>query len=267
MYDLNSSAEASPERPVVVDPALPFADVVGSGLSRLTQHRARRLVGRGDRLSDGPASALSVVVEGVACLTDVESGLCLAMVRPGGVLGPISAGGGAVTPSGVWLTDGEVVDLTSSDLAALPPKRLIPLIEETSRLYWTSLAAESVCSRRHQAAPRLARWILALFEEARLDFAEIEQSTLAELSGLQRTSVCAAMARLQREGGLKVVRGRVLLRNPAALTAAACRCGRPTPEPSPHRRATEGNPGAVVKAPGRGRRPPQRVPYASGVLT
>lgn len=192
------------------------------GLTELAARGRRRRVRRGARLE--PGSGLSVVLKGVACLTDVDTGLCLAMIRPGGALGPLMMDGRALH-TGLWLTDGEVLDLLPSDLGPLRPDVFEAVRTAATRSHCAALAAELICSRRHQAAPRLARWVLDLCDNEAHAVAILDQMTLATLSGMQRTSVCAVMSRLQRTGGLKVVRGKVTLRNMDALAEIACRCG------------------------------------------
>lgn len=172
---------------------------------------------------------MSIVGKGVACLTDPASGLCLALIGPGVPLAPPSADRLDRPQSGFWMTDGQVLDLSLSDLSDLPRDTFIGMFDAMTRRHCAALAVESICARRHQAAPRLARWLLRLFDDDAPAVVVIDQTVLAGMAGLQRTSVCAAMARLQKTGALKVTRGRVLLRNRAALSEIACPCGAHAP--------------------------------------
>lgn len=164
-------------------------------------------------------SCLRVVTEGVVAMIHDEAGLCTAVLSRGHPLAPLAG-------SGRWLTDGAYVDLPFEVLCAnLGPDAALRLWARASVLSRATVETELVCALRHTASRRLARWLLDLLKVG--ETAVLTQAQLAELSGLQRTSVCAAMASLQTAKALKVTRGRIRLRSHEALEGLACEC-RPT---------------------------------------
>jgi hypothetical protein len=159
---------------------------------------------------------LRVVTAGVVAMRREGQGLCTAMVGRGQPL----AG------SGAWITDGAFVDLSFAQVSEhLGAERALALWEQAAAYSRTAVEVELGCAVRHSAAQRFARWlsqVLGVQNEALLT-----QAQLAELSGLQRTSVCAAMASLQTKQALKVIRGRIRLRSLQALESQACDCRAP----------------------------------------
>ena len=177
------------------------------------QFRARA----GDALNHvGHVSCLRIVTDGVVAMTHDEAGLCTAILSRGQALAPLAR-------SGRWLTDGAYVDLPFERLCeSLGPDAALELWAEASVLSRATVETELVCALRHTATRRLARWLLDLLKVK--ETAVLTQAELAELTGLQRTSVCAAMASLQTAGALNVTRGRIKLRSYETLESLACEC-------------------------------------------
>lgn len=195
--------------------AVGFLETLAPGLASLGVMQTAR---RGDplRLSRSEPG-VRLVTRGVLCLTHGESGLCTALVGEGAPAGP---------SSGRWLTDGAFTDIAFDALhERFGGPTALAVWRHAADLSRASVEAELVCLVRHAASRRLGRWILALVRD--VDTTLITQTELARLAGLQRTSVCAAMSTLQARGALKVTRGRIDLRNRAALEREACRCGAP----------------------------------------
>jgi len=89
----------------------------------------------------------------------------------------------------------------------------------------TKLHRAVLCAATHSLQGRLCRWLLETRERAgaTADLA-ITQENLANLLGVQRTSVTFIIAALQAEGAVQTRRGRLLIREPRALEARACSC-------------------------------------------
>lgn len=164
----------------------------------------------------GNVSCLRIVTEGVVAMTHHEAGLCTAVLSRGQPLAPLAR-------SGRWLTDGAYVDLPFERLGeCLGQEAALGLWAKASALSRAAVEAELVCALRHTASRRFARWFLDVLKVKEIGL--LTQVQLAELSGLQRTSVCAAMASLQTAGALKVTRGRIKLRSYETLESLACEC-------------------------------------------
>lgn len=185
-------------------------DLAGLGLVRRAS--------RGTGLSRGnPARpGIGFVVSGVAFLTHAPTGLCMAPVSAGQTLG-------AAGLSGVWMTDGERLDIAfDAMISHYGAETALAIYARAEAQARAAVEAELACALSHRAGPRFARWILRLVEAQPVIL--LNQAELARLSGLQRTSVCAAMATLQDTGGIKVMRGRIDVRDVAAVERLACTC-------------------------------------------
>ena len=205
----SASMHASPHPPVL----RAFEDLA-PGLAALgTTHRTSR----GDMLSPArTSSTLRVVTEGVACLSDSTSNLCVAMVQKDIPLGRMSPG--------TWLTDGALTEVPfQSIIETYGAEVAMAVCTRAADLSRTVVETELVCAIRHEASQRLARWMQPLLAQEQT--VTLTQIKLAQLAGLQRTSVCAAMATLQHAGALKVTRGRIRLQDYEVLRGQACGCG------------------------------------------
>jgi CRP-like cAMP-binding protein len=88
-----------------------------------------------------------------------------------------------------------------------------------------ALGVEAACNARHTALQRLAKWIARLHaadgEERGIS---ITQGELADMLGVQRTSVNAACRHLQDRGALRIRRARLVVLDQEELSQAACDC-------------------------------------------
>jgi CRP-like cAMP-binding protein len=82
-----------------------------------------------------------------------------------------------------------------------------------------------VCNTLHRLEERLCRWLVQASDRVG-DTLALTQEHLAGLLGVQRTTVTMICRRLQAEGILNVRRGRISIRDPAALEAKSCDCVR-----------------------------------------
>jgi CRP-like cAMP-binding protein len=81
------------------------------------------------------------------------------------------------------------------------------------------------CNALHGVEARLARSLLEALERSRDGLAlPVTQETLAEMLGVQRTTVTAAVAQLQASGALRSTRGLVEVVDPEMLESTACVC-------------------------------------------
>jgi len=82
-----------------------------------------------------------------------------------------------------------------------------------------------VCNTAHRLEERLCRWLVQASDRVG-DTLALTQEHLAGLLGVQRTTVTMICRRLQEDGVLNVRRGRIMIRDAAALEAKACDCVR-----------------------------------------
>jgi CRP-like cAMP-binding protein len=93
---------------------------------------------------------------------------------------------------------------------------------------WISLQAQhmAVCNARHSAEARFSRWLLLAAERMECDILPMTQENIAGLLGLRRTSVTLIAQKLQDADVIKYSRGKIAVRNIAALRSAGCDCCR-----------------------------------------
>src|SRR5262245_12490954 len=80
------------------------------------------------------------------------------------------------------------------------------------------------CNTMHHVQERLCRWLLQAHDRIGGDTLPLTQEFLSGMLGVQRTTVTAICRMLQADGVLDVRRGRIHIRNLAALQRKACAC-------------------------------------------
>lgn len=92
-------------------------------------------------------------------------------------------------------------------------------------LLLTESRQDVACNALHTVEARVSRWVLEALERGRHgDVLPVTQEALAQMLGVQRTTVTAAMAGLQARGALRTARGVISVINEAALERDACCC-------------------------------------------
>ena len=81
-----------------------------------------------------------------------------------------------------------------------------------------------VCNALHLTEERCCRWLLATHDRAGDNIIHLTQESLAEMLGVQRTTVTAITASLQERGLIRTHRGRVEVIDRQGLERAACEC-------------------------------------------
>ena len=83
-----------------------------------------------------------------------------------------------------------------------------------------------LCNRMHEVDSRLARWLLASADRMESDSLNLTQEFLAQMLGVQRSTVTVAAGDLQRAGLIGYSRGKIHILDRARLSATACECYR-----------------------------------------
>ena len=81
-----------------------------------------------------------------------------------------------------------------------------------------------LCNRMHEVDARLARWLLTSADRMESDSLNLTQEFLAQMLGVQRSTVTVAAGDLQRAGMIGYSRGKINLLDRSALTKVACEC-------------------------------------------
>jgi CRP-like cAMP-binding protein len=81
-----------------------------------------------------------------------------------------------------------------------------------------------LCNRMHEVDARLARWLLTSADRMESESLHLTQEFLAQMLGVQRSTVTVAAGELQRAGMIGYSRGKINIVDRAALTRVACEC-------------------------------------------
>lgn len=86
-------------------------------------------------------------------------------------------------------------------------------------------AIQSVaCNALHAVEARFCRWLLSCQDRVDADTVHLTQELLADMLGVQRTTVTAVAGSLQNKGLIRYRRGVVDILNRGGLEAIACEC-------------------------------------------
>jgi DNA-binding MarR family transcriptional regulator len=101
-------------------------------------------------------------------------------------------------------------------------------LRDTFNRYADALLAQTMqsiaCNALHTIEERCCRWLLTTQDRVATRDLPVTQEFLAELLGVQRTTVSAAAQALQRRGLIRYRRGHVTIADRAGLEEAACEC-------------------------------------------
>jgi CRP-like cAMP-binding protein len=81
-----------------------------------------------------------------------------------------------------------------------------------------------LCNRMHEVDARLARWLLTSADRMESESLNLTQEFLAQMLGVQRSTVTVAAGELQRTGMIGYSRGKINILDRASLTLVACEC-------------------------------------------
>ncbi|HLL77572.1 MAG TPA: Crp/Fnr family transcriptional regulator [Pyrinomonadaceae bacterium] len=88
----------------------------------------------------------------------------------------------------------------------------------------TQMSQTAVCNRLHAIEQQLCRWLLLSHDRLDSDELVMTQELIANMLGVRREGVTAAAGRLQEQGLISYVRGRIRILDRPGLEAAVCEC-------------------------------------------
>ena len=88
----------------------------------------------------------------------------------------------------------------------------------------TQMSQTAVCNRLHTIEQQLCRWLLLSHDRLDSDVLVMTQELIANMLGVRREGVTAAASRLQEQGIISYVRGRIQILDRPRLEAAVCEC-------------------------------------------
>jgi CRP-like cAMP-binding protein len=190
------------------------------------------LTGTAGRLSlrageSPPSDALYFVLNGALGFFPSRRRVCVGVVPPGSVVGWEAAIGAMIDAQetrAILPTEGYVAPLNTVR-TVLKEAWICQFLAAYAASRARALGVEAACNARHTSLQRLAKWIARLHaadgEERGIS---ITQGELADMLGLQRTSVNAACRHLQDRGAVRIRRARLVVLDQDALSETACDC-------------------------------------------
>ena len=148
--------------------------------------------------------------------------------REGAVGGIVSQGYKPAYGRAVVQIGGEALAIPTShlDAAKIGSARFSDLFARYADALLAQMMQGVACNALHRADERCARWLLASHDRAGDGVIHLTQESLAEMLGVQRTTVTAVTAELQARGLIRAQRGRVQVVDRPGLERAACECYR-----------------------------------------
>lgn len=100
------------------------------------------------------------------------------------------------------------------------------LVHTFAYLQFVQTTQSVLCNRMHEVDERLARWLLTSADRMESDSLNLTQEFLAQMLGVQRSTVTVAAGDLQRAGLIGYSRGKIQILDRPNLAATACECYR-----------------------------------------
>ena len=88
----------------------------------------------------------------------------------------------------------------------------------------TQISQTAICNRLHPVEQRFCRWLLLSHDRIKSNELVMTQELIASMLGGRRESVTVAAGRLQEQGLIQYVRGRITILDRVGLEASACEC-------------------------------------------
>jgi CRP-like cAMP-binding protein len=170
-----------------------------------------------------PTSAIVSLVVSLSTGEMVEA----AMVGRDGVVGASAALDGRISLSRAIVQiagDGLHCDLQLLKRAALGSETLLGALVRHEQTVYAQAQQSAACIATHHVEARLCRWMLRARDLSGSDTLPFTQEFLAEMLGVQRSSVSVVAHTLQQAGFIKYSRGRIQILNLEGLQDAACEC-------------------------------------------
>lgn len=170
----------------------------------------------------GPGVVASLVID----MADGRAVEAATIGREGAVGGIISAGNKPAFARAVVQIGGPALRLETGALEAA--KNRSAGIRDLFSRYADTLLAQTMqsvaCNALHPLDARLCRWLLTTHDRVDSDEIALTQEYLAEMLGVQRTTVSGVARHLQERGLISYTRGRMVILDRPAIEAAACEC-------------------------------------------
>jgi len=190
-------------------------------------------LGRGDVLfepgAEVPATHFPSAGTVVALVVGVADGRTVEVAtigKEGAVGGIVSGGHAPAFARAVVQVPGSAlkVELKALEQAKLRSAHIRELFARYSDALLAQVMQSVACNAFHPLEARCCRWLLTAQDRAGGETIPLTQEYLAEMLGVQRTTVSAVARALQEQGLIAYRRGAISLLDRAAVEARACEC-------------------------------------------
>lgn len=167
-----------------------------------------------------------VVVSLVVTMADGRAVESATIGREGAVGGIVSAGDKPAFSRAAVQIGGMALRMETAALESA--KERSGVIRDLFNRYADTLIAQTLqsvaCNALHSLEARLCRWLLTTHDRVDSDEIALTQEYLAEMLGVQRTTVSGVARVLQERGLISYSRGRMVILDRAGLERSACEC-------------------------------------------
>ena len=207
--------------------ALPVQDygLIAPSLASADLERGRLLYDPGDRIDtiffplDGVISLMTLMENGAA----IES----ATIGREGALGLMAAVAPRQSLSrAIVQTPTRAMRIGAAQLHEAWEKspRIRALVDRHTEALYGHAIQSVACNALHSVEARFCRWLLTCHDRISTDTVALTQEFLADMLGVQRTTVTAVAGSLQSKGLIRYRRGVVDILDRTGLEAIACEC-------------------------------------------
>jgi CRP-like cAMP-binding protein len=146
--------------------------------------------------------------------------------REGAIGGIVSEGRKPAYGRAVVQIGGEALAIPTSCLetAKTGSPRFADLFARYADALLAQMMQSVACNALHSVEERACRWLLATHDRAGDEIIQLTQEALAEMLGVQRTTVTGVTQNLQSQGLIRLRRGRVEVIDRRGLERTACEC-------------------------------------------
>ena len=203
-----------------------FKSEIGTLPSRELELTAGQLIYEADARVDAVYFPRGSVISLVSTLSTGQS-VEAAMVGRDGMIGASAALDGKISLSRAVVQMGGLATVCTPDdfkSVAMKSERLHSVIIRHEQAVYAQALQSVACNVTHPVESRLARWMLRARDLSQSDTLPFTQEFLAEMLGVQRTSISPVAHSLQEAGLIKYTRGSIQITNAGGLHDVACEC-------------------------------------------
>ena len=200
---------------------LPFSEIVDLAAGTV-------LVESGDDVVYTYFPTSGVMVGLVLVMQDGSVAEASTIGREGAVGGIVSAGHKPAFARAVIQIPGTCLRIETARIEQA--KAASPHLHDLFARYADALLAQVlqsvVCNALHPLDQRCCRWLLTTRDRIGANELDVTQELIAQMLGVQRTTVTRTLGDLARRGLIHQARGRITIEDPRHLESAACECHR-----------------------------------------